>query len=182
MDRNHDGKINEEDKTMIGDPNPDYRLGFSFNMAYKGFDLSVTTQGAFGQQLFYGYRDYTTDALDHWRGEGTSDRFPRRATSATLTGTVSDIDIENGSYLKIQNVTLGYDFKKLFPRMPLQQARLYVSAQNLFTFTKYPGMDPEVGYGGGDYTTNSNNAWVSGIDIGSYPAARTFLVGVNLKY
>ena len=182
VDRNHDGKINEEDKTMIGDPNPDYRLGFSFNMAYKGFDLAVTTQGAFGQQLFYGYRDYTTDALDHWRGEGTSDRFPRRATSATLTGTVSDIDIENGSYLKIQNVTLGYDFKKLFPRMPLQQARLYVSAQNLFTFTKYPGMDPEVGYGGGDYTTNSNNAWVSGIDIGSYPAARTFLVGVNLKY
>ena len=182
VDRNHDGKINEEDKTMIGDPNPDYRLGFSFNMAYKGFDLSVTTQGAFGQQLFYGYRGNTTDALDHWRGEGTSDRFPRRATSATLTGTVSDIDIENGSYLKIQNVTLGYDFKKLFPRMPLQQARLYVSAQNLFTFTKYPGMDPEVGYGGGDYTTNSSNAWVSGIDIGSYPAARTFLVGVNLKY
>ena len=182
VDRNHDGKINEEDKTMIGDPNPDYRLGFSFNMAYKGFDLSVTTQGAFGQQLFYGYRSNTTDALDHWRGEGTSDRFPRSGTGATLTGNVSDIDIENGSYLRIQNVTLGYDFKKLFPRMPLQQARIYVSAQNLFTFTKYPGMDPEVGYGGGDYQTNSSNAWVSGIDVGSYPAARTFLVGVNLKY
>lgn len=66
--------------------------------------------------------------------------------------------------------------------MPLQQARIYVSAQNLFTFTKYPGMDPEVGYGGGDYTTNSTNSWVSGIDIGSYPSARTFLIGVNLKY
>lgn len=182
VDQNHDGAINEEDKTIIGDPNPDYRLGFSFNMSYKGFDLAVTTQGAFGQQLFYGYRSSTTDALDHWRGEGTSDRFPRSGTGAILTGNVSDIDIENGSYLKIQNVTLGYDFKKLFPRMPLQQARLYVSAQNLFTFTKYPGMDPEVGYGGGDYQTNSSNTWVSGIDIGSYPAARTFLVGVNLKY
>ena len=182
VDRKPDGVINEEDKTMIGDPNPDYRLGFSFNMSYKGFDLSVTTQGAFGQQLFYGYRGNTTDALDHWRGEGTSNRFPRSGTGATLAGNVSDIDIENGSYLKIQNVTLGYDFKKLFPRMPLQQARIYVSAQNLFTFTKYPGMDPEVGYGGGDYQTNSSNAWVSGIDVGSYPAARTFLVGVNLKY
>ena len=182
VDQNHDGIINEDDKTMIGDPNPDYRLGFSFNLGYKGFDLSVTTQGAFGQQLFYGYRGNTTDALDHWRGEGTNYRFPRKATSATLTGNVTDIDIENGSYLKIQNITLGYDFKKLFPQMPLQQARIYVSAQNLFTFTKYPGMDPEVGYGGGDYTTNSTNSWVSGIDIGSYPSARTFLIGVNLKY
>lgn len=182
VDQNHDGVINEDDKTMIGDPNPDYRLGFSFNLGYKGFDLSVTTQGAFGQQLFYGYRDNTTDALDHWRGEGTNYRFPRKATSAMLTGNVTDIDIENGSYLKIQNITLGYDFKKLFPRISLQQARIYVSAQNLFTFTKYPGMDPEVGYGGGDYSTNSNNAWVSGIDIGSYPSARTFLIGVNLKY
>lgn len=182
VDQNHDGVIDEDDKTMIGDPNPDYRLGFGFNLGYKGLDLSVTTQGAFGQQLFYGYRDNTTDALDHWRGEGTNYRFPRKATSAKLTGNVTDIDIENGSYLKIQNITLGYDFKKLFPNMPLQQARLYISAQNLFTFTKYPGMDPEVGYGGGDYTTNTSNAWVSGIDVGSYPSARTFLIGVNLKY
>jgi len=79
--------------------------------------------------------------------------------------------------LKISNVTLGYDFKKLFPKMPLTQARLYVTAQNLFTITKYSGMDPEIGSNAG---TSDN--WASGIDIGMYPSPRTFLVGVNLKF
>ena len=79
-------------------------------------------------------------------------------------------------------MTFVYAMIQLIPRMPLQQARIFVSAQNLLTFTTFQGLDPEVGYGGGDYQTNSSNAWVSGIDVGSYPAARTFLVGVNLKY
>ena len=77
--------------------------------------------------------------------------------------------------MKISNITLGYDFKKLFTQLPLQQARVYVTAQNLFTITGYSGMDPEIGYGDG-------NSWVSGIDMGFYPTPRTFLFGINLKF
>ena len=88
---------------------------------------------------------------------------------------LSDIFIEDGDYFRIQNITLGYDFKRLFPRIPLGQARLYVTAQNLATFTKYSGMDPEIGYG-------ADKSWVSGIDVGFYPSPRTYMVGVNLKF
>ncbi len=88
---------------------------------------------------------------------------------------ISDIYIEDADYLRIQNVTFGYDFKKLFPKMPLQQARLYVQVQNLYTFTGYSGLDPEVGYG-------FDKSWVTGIDLGSYPQPRTVLVGANIKF
>lgn len=183
-DRDHNGVIDDKDKTMIGDPHPDYRLGFSVNLAYKGFDFSVTANGAFGQQIAKSYRsfadgryqNYTTDIFGRWHGEGTSNKLPRLTDGSNVNFLqISDIYIENGDYLKIQNVTLGYDFKKLFPSMPLQQARLYVQAQNLFTITGYSGMDPEIGYG-------YDNSWVSGIDLGSYPQPRTILVGVNLKF
>jgi TonB-linked SusC/RagA family outer membrane protein len=177
VDLNHDGVINDNDKTNIGDPHPDFRLGFGFNIAYRGLDFSVTTQGAFGNKIFFAYRSYTTKALERWHGEGTSDRFPRLGTGAVMTTDLSDINLEKGDYLKIQNITLGYDFKRLLPKVPLQQLRLYVQAQNLYTFTGYPGMDPEVGFGG-----DTDHAWVSGIDIGSYPSPRTFLVGLSIKY
>ncbi len=77
--------------------------------------------------------------------------------------------------MKLRNLTVGYDFKNLFPKMPLAQARLYFTAQNLFTITGYSGMDPEIGYG-------DDKNWVSGIDLGFYPSPRTFMIGVNLKY
>ncbi len=181
IDLHKDGVIDENDKTMIGNPHPDFRLGLSANVAYKGFDFAVTTSGAFGHQLVYGYRNYTTDVFDHWTGEGTSNRFPRLGTGATLASDLSDIQLENGDFLKIQNLSVGYDFKQAFKRIPLQQLRLYVSAQNLYTFTKYPGMDPEVGFGGNN-AYGSGISWVSGIDIGSYPAPRTYLVGINVKF
>lgn len=183
-DTNNDGAITDADRCMIGDPHPDVTMGLSLNLGYKGFDLSVTTYGAFGGQIAKSYRsfadqplsNYTTDILERWHGEGTSNRIPRlTSTSSTNWLYVSDIFIEDGDYFRIQNVTLGYDFKKLFPRMPLGQARLYVAAQNLATFTKYSGMDPEIGYSGGD-------SWASGIDVGFYPSPRTYMVGVNLKF
>ena len=88
---------------------------------------------------------------------------------------ISDIYIENGDFFRISNVTLGYDFSHLIKGNWISKARLYVSAQNLFTFTKYSGMDPEIGYG-------FDEDWVSGIDLGYYPSARTFLVGVNIQF
>lgn len=182
MDLNHDGKINDDDKTMIGDPHPDWRIGFSLSAGWKGFDFAVTTAASLGQQIFYGSRSYTIDAFDRWHGEGTSSRFPRLSTSSQLVDQVSDIDIENGNYWKIQNITLGYDFKHIWKSCPLTQLRLYVTAQNLFTFTSYKGMDPEVGFGGTDRYGDNATSWVTGVDLGSYPAARTFLFGFNLKF
>ncbi|MDH6356602.1 TonB-dependent receptor [Parabacteroides sp. PF5-9] len=192
-DINGDNVIDEDDKTMIGNPNPDLTVGLSLNFGYKGFDLSVTGRGVFGHQIAKSYRsfadsplqNYTTDVFDRWHGEGTSNKMPRLTSgSHSNYQNVSDIWIEDADFFRLQNITLGYDFKKLFPKMVLGQARLYVSAQNLFTITGYSGMDPEVGYGGDtDSATSANHGrWARGIDLGFYPSARTYLVGVNLKF
>lgn len=187
VDVNGDGEISEADKTMIGDPNPDFRMGFSFNLGYKGFDFSVTTNGAFGQQVVKSYRQYlgdtrqnfTTDVYECWNGEGTSNTMPSiyKLETSESWKKFSDIFVEDASYLRVQNITLGYDFKKLFPKMPLEQARIYMSVLNAFTFTGYSGMDPEVGASG-----NDSYSWASGIDLGFYPSPRTYMVGVNLKF
>jgi len=184
VDANNDGEITPDDRTMIGNPHPDLTMGFSFNVGYKGLDLSVTTYGAFGQQIMKCYRDfvaspqnnYTTDIFNRWHGEGTSNRYPRLASaSSTNWGYLSDLYVEDGDYLKIKNVTLGYDFKRLLTKLPVQQLKLYVTAQNLYTFTGYSGMDPEIGYSAGD-------SWTKGIDLGFYPSARTYMVGLNIKF
>jgi TonB-linked SusC/RagA family outer membrane protein len=185
VDNDNNGTIDSGDRTMIGNPNPDLTMGLSFNAGWKAVDITITTFGAFGQQILKCYRDfsssplnnYTTDIFNRWHGEGTSNKYPRltSASSSNWT-TVSDLYIENGDYLKIQNITLGFDFKKAFPKLPFTQLRLYMTAQNLFTFTGYSGMDPEIGYGG------DSDGWASGIDLGYYPSARTFIMGLNIKF
>lgn len=184
VDTNGDGAITDDDKVMIGDPNPDYQANFSVNFGYKGFDLSLTAVGKFGHQIALSYRsfadsplqNYTTQIFERWHGEGTSDRLPRLTSgSHTNWQTISDIYIENGDYMKLQNLTFGYDLKNILPKLPFTQTRIYFTAQNLFTVTSYPGMDPEIGYG-------YDKSWVSGIDLGFYPSPRTYLVGINLKF
>lgn len=183
VDTNHDGLITEADKVQIGNPHPDVTIGFNLNMSYKGFDFSITGTGAFGHQIAKSYRsfvdqnqqNYTTDIFKRWHGEGTSNRLPRLTNGSHPNWSyISDIHIEDADYVKIQNVTLGYDFKKIWEKMPFSQARFYVTAQNLFTFTKYSGMDPEVGY--------AADSWASGIDLGFYPSPRTIIIGANLKF
>ncbi|PWG80974.1 SusC/RagA family TonB-linked outer membrane protein [Pararcticibacter amylolyticus] len=187
VDNNNDGVINIQDKTQIGSPLPDYRVGFSINLGYKGFDLSATASGAFGQQIARSYRkfgdsykdNYTTEVYNYWHGEGTSNRYPRlTAGNKTNWIEVSDIYIEDADYVKMQNITLGYDFKRLAPKMPFREFRVFLTAQNLFTITKYPGMDPEIGTSSDD----TNYGWASGIDIGFYPNPRTYLIGVGIKF
>jgi TonB-linked SusC/RagA family outer membrane protein len=191
-DTDKNGVIDDEDKTEIGNPHPDFTAGLNLSLSYKGFDLGVTANGAFGQQIAKSYRsfadserqNYTTDIFNRWYGEGTSNKWPR-LTPGTNTNWqyISDNYIEDGDYVKISNVTFGYDFKKAFANLPLQQVRLYVSAQNLYTFTNYSGMDPEVGYGyDGGNSQNDHSNWSSGIDLGFYPAPRTYLVGLNIKF
>lgn len=183
VDYNNDGTISDEDKTFIGNPHPDITYGVTVTLGYKGFDFSVTGYGVAGNQIAKSYRNYTdktfdnytTDILGRWHGEGTSDRLPAINGSSVNYGRVSDLYIEDGDYFRITNVTLGYDFRQLFESKFISQLRLYGSVQNLFTFTKYSGMDPEVGYGGGD-------SWTSGFDLGYYPGARTYMVGLNIKF
>src|SRR5690606_34477236 len=131
VDTNGDGIVSPEDKTMIGNPHPDVRIGFGLNFAYKGFDLSVSGKGAFGHQILKSYRshadnefhNYTTEILGRWTAEGTSSRIPRMTAGNTANRqNVSDLYIEDGDYIRVQDITLGYDFKKLFPSMPLGQA------------------------------------------------------------
>ena len=184
VDTNGDDQITENDRTMIGNPHPDYMLGLNISLSYKGFDFNINGAGALGQQIAKSYRsfadsplqNYTTDIFGRWTGEGTSNKLPRLTSgSHTNWQNISDIYIEDGDYFKIKNLTIGYDFKTILPNIPLGQVRLYFTAQNLYTFTGYSGMDPEIGYG-------YDKSWVSGIDLGYYPAPRTYLVGLNLKF
>lgn len=187
VDVNGDGVINAKDKTELGDPNANVTLGFGINVAYKGFDLSVTTYGAFGQQIARSYRkftdgqyeNYTTEVYSYWHGEGTSNKYPRLApgNQGVNWQQISDIYIENADYFRLQNLTIGYDFKNLWKNCPFQQLRLYVAAQNLFTITGYKGMDPECGT-----TSVGSDTWVTGVDVGNYPQPRTYMVGVNVKF
>jgi TonB-linked SusC/RagA family outer membrane protein len=186
QDLNGDGVINDKDKTEIGDPNPDYIYGLNFACDYNGFDFSVNASGVAGNQLVQSYRsqtdqyaNYTTEILDRWHGEGTSDRMPR-VTNQNINWQFSDLYIQEGAYLRISNITLGYDLAKLIKENNiLSQLRVYGSVQNAFTFTKYNGMDPEIGYG---LDNGATDKFSSGIDLGYYPRPRTFMVGVNVKF
>lgn len=186
QDVNGDGVIDANDRTEIGNPHPDFTLGFSFNVNFKGIELNVSTYGAFGHQILKCYRDYvaspmanyTTDIFQRWHGEGTSNKYPRVSSSVNSNwNRISDIYVENGDYFKLKNISLGYDFKRLFKNIPVSQLKLYVSAQNLFTITGYSGMDPEVGYGAG-----SSYSYAQGIDLGFYPSSRVYMIGTSIKF
>jgi hypothetical protein len=166
---------------MIGNPNPDFTFGFNIQLGYKGFDFSVQANGVAGNQIVQSYREqaasfpnYTTDILNRWHGEGTSDRLPRVNESNSNWVNFSDLYVHDGDFLRINNVTLGYDFSKLFKTKAVSQLRIYGSVLNAFTFTKYTGMDPEIGYG--------YNAWTTGVDLGYYPRPRTYMIGLNVKF
>ena len=189
-DYNGDGKIvfaegADCDRHEIGNPNPDIMLGINLGLNFKGFDFAVNGAGAFGQQIMKSYRsfsdapyqNYDTTILNRWVGQGTSGDQPHiSSTGSENVNWVSTRYMEDADYFKIKTVTLGYDFKNIWKGCPFQQLRLYVQAQNLYTFTKYTGLDPEVGNNAG------GNGWASGIDLGLYPPSRTYLVGASIKF
>lgn len=184
-DINQDGVIDEGDRVMLGNPNPDFELGIQLNAEYKGFYMNTTLAGKFGMQVMQSYRsfadrfdqNYTTQIFQRWHGEGTSNRWPRlSSTSNRNTNLISDIFMHDADYLRINNLTLGYDFSKFLTDVDfLSQLKVYATVNNLYTFTNYDGMDPEVGYDGG-------TGWGSGIDLGLYPQARTVMFGVNVTF
>lgn len=183
VDTDHNGTIDDNDKVDLGNGIPKFTFGFNLGMNYKNFDFAMTLSGAAGFKIANCYyrnwgnsmkSNYTTKFLERWHGEGTSTTIPRLTNDDKNWTNFSDLYLQDGSYLRIANITLGYDFSKLINLKAISQARLYVQVQNLYTFTGYDGMDPEVGYG--------DKAWMVGVDTGSYPHARSFIVGVNLKF
>ncbi|MBV7531477.1 TonB-dependent receptor [Chitinophaga sp. sic0106] len=185
VDRNGDGVIDAKDKTKVGSPLPTHTYGINLNASYKGFDLSILLNGVGGNQIVDGtraydrfYNNYTTDIFNRWHGEGTSNTTPRVTLGDEANGNYtkfSDLYVHNGAFMRVKSINLGYDLKSsLLKHSGLGQVRLYVSGLNLFTFTQYRGLDPEVGFG--------IDSWSSGTDLGYYPQARTLLVGLNVKF
>jgi TonB-dependent starch-binding outer membrane protein SusC len=182
VDVNGDNVINEDDRTMIGNPTPDWTLGFNGSLEYMNFDFSFLFTGAFGQQIFNGaqrqdlsYTNRPASELGRWTGDGTSDEIPRYTWKDVNNNyRVSDLYVENGSYLRLKNIQLGYTLpKKWLDRMKIGPWRFYVSAENLLTFTGYTGADPEIG---------AMSSFDIGIDRGVYPAARTFRFGTSISF
>ncbi len=186
-DYNGDGVITlDGDRHEIGDPNPDWTLGINLGFNWKGLDFSAAGSGAFGMQAMQCYRtallanqylNYTTEILNRWHGEGTSNTVPRLVVGSENNQWISTYYMQNADYFKLQNITLGYDFTYLWKNSPFQQLRFYAQLQNLCTITKYRGVDPEIGSNGG-----TDNSWARGIDTGLYPSARSFVIGVTIKY
>lgn len=180
VDLSGNGVIDDADYTMIGDPNPDYTFGLNFSAGYKGFDISVLASGVMGNQIFQAWRmpgaskaNWSAQVLNRWHGEGTSNTMPRVTEDGRNWAKISDLYIHDGDFLRINNLTLGYDLSRVVKKNYLSKVRLYASALNLYTFTKYNGMDPEIGYGEG---------FSSGTDFGYYPRPRTYMLGLNVKF
>lgn len=188
-DMNHDGMITDADRTKIGDPNPGFIGGMTNTLKYKGFDLSIFLQFSYGNDVFNGSRlfleslqggDNQLEAITRrWTKPGDITDIPRATSDpvkAAENKRVSSRFIEDGSYLRVKNLTLGYTFDKgLISKLHLSTLRLYFTTQNLFTFTWYTGLDPEVNYAGND------NA-IIGTDFFTYPQARSYNFGINLKF
>lgn len=179
-DVNGDGVVNLDDRTNIGKPIPDATMGINIQLNYKGFDFVGYGFASIGNDMIRNYERTLTDVnhlnyvLDRWTGEGTSNTVPRVTTGATANNVFSDYFVEDASYFRIQNVQLGYTVNPEFTKKAyITKLRVYVGANNLYTFTKYKGFDPGA---------SSGQPLASGIDYGFYPVSRTYLFGVNLNF
>ncbi|CAI2766543.1 SusC/RagA family TonB-linked outer membrane protein [Flavobacterium collinsii] len=179
-DTNGDGAITDDDKQFLGTNIPKYSFGFTVNLDYKNFDFMAFAQGAAGSKIFQGLRrldilnaNYQTSALGHWSGEGTSNDYPRLTNNDPNKNfsNMSDFYLENGNYLRLKIVQLGYTLPtNLSSKIGSDKVRFYLTGENLLTFTKYSGFDPEIG------------GQVYGVDKGVYPQARSILLGANVQF
>ena len=187
IDTNNDNKITSDDRTNIGNGTPDWSFGLNFDAEWKGFDLGVFLQGVSGVDVFDAtYRqdissgNYPTWVLQRWTGEGTSNTVPTIGDSKNWV--CSDMYIQDGSYLRLKNLTLGYTLpRSLTNRIGISRLRIYGRAENLVTWTKYWGFDPEIG-AGFDNNSQKHNTEFTGIDYGIYPQARTYTLGINVSF
>ena len=179
-DLNGDGEITTEDRTNLGDPIPELTMGMNFSFDYKNFDFNMYAFASIGNDIVRNYErnlaltNRPTYFLDRWTGPGTSNTFPRVTTGATGNTLFSDFYVEDGSFVRLQNVQVGYSFNpKDKSKIGVDKLRLYLSASNLFTLTKYKGYDP---------TASSGNPLGGGLDNGFYPSPKTFILGLNVNF
>ena len=179
VDVNKDGQITSDDRTNIGKPTPDWTFGFNFSAQWKGFDFNAFFQGVSGADVFDAtYRqdiasaNYPTWVLSRWTGEGTSNRVPILKMGDSKNWVISDLYVQDASYLRLKNISLGYTLPRyITQKVGVDRFRIFVRGENIITWTKYWGFDPEIG-------TSSTSM---GVDYGVYPQARTWTVGFNIS-
>ncbi|WP_194766862.1 SusC/RagA family TonB-linked outer membrane protein [Tamlana sp. I1] len=187
-DVNGDGVVDTSDKTIIGSPHPDFTFGFTNNFKYRQFDLSVFLQGSYGNDVMNLtrragtknaslYENQLVEAANYWTPTNTNTDIPRPIADLSNTNLlISSRYLEDGSYIRIQNVTLGYSLPlDILSKFKMSRFRIYGTAQNLVTFTNYSGYDPEIG-------AFNQSPLLAGIDNGRYPSPRTFSIGVNVEF
>jgi len=180
VDVNDNGEIDPDDRTIIGDPTPEWTYGFNVNAEWKGLDIVIFGQGVAGNEIYQALRRFdlrkanlTADALNRWTGEGTSNEFPRLTFDDTNKNfsRASDFFLKKGDFFRLKTLQLGYSLpRQIVDKIGFRKIRLYVSGNNLLTLTQYSGFDPEIG--GGSF----------GVDRGIYPQPRFYLVGVNATF
>ena len=189
-----DGLLNNNDKTIIGDPNPNFIFGFNNTFTYKGFDLNIFFQGSQGNDLYSwtiqeldrlaGNGNATTDALNRWTPSNTNTDFPKAATGRAYRP--STRFLYDGSYIRMKNISLGYNLPaSILSKARIRSLLIYISGQNLLTITDYPGFDPEVNYqssGGTSSDDIQDSNRNLGIDYGSYPNAKTYTMGFKIGF
>ena len=186
-DQNNDQVIDSKDLTFIGSPIPDFTFGLTNNFQYKSFDISLFLQGSVGSEIYNfmkwqlermntNYMNQSVDVVDRYTAENTDGALPRFTTTNTNNTAMSDRYVENGSYMRIQNLTVGYTLPaRISTKAYISNLRVWVSAQNLYTFSGYSGYDPEVG-------VYNNQITLMNVDMGHYPNPRTFSVGANVTF
>lgn len=186
VDLNGDGQINNDDRTILGSAQPDFTYGLNANFSYKGFDLTAFFLGVAGGKIYnadrmqgldptYPFNMYA-EAVNRWNGAGTSNTIPRMTTKRNnLNHRTSDLFLENADFTRLKNLTLGYTFDNtVSKKVGMDRLRLYVTGQNIFTITKYSGMDPELGIINGNLQFN--------VDYAQYPQARTWIFGATATF
>ncbi len=179
-DINSDGVIDSKDKTDLGNPIADYTMGLNLTLNYKNFDFVAYSYASLGNEMVRNYERTLANVnklnyvLDRWTGEGTSNTVPRVTTAATNNNVLSSYFVEDASFLRIQNIQLGYTLDKtVSDKMGISKLRIYTSVNNLYTFTKYRGFDP---------AASDGNPLGGGIDYGFYPTPKTFMFGINVNF
>lgn len=186
VDKNNDGELTEADKFVLGNANPDFAFGINNTLDYKSISLSVFIQGVYGNEVvnfnkfslesFDGNQNNSTAALERWTPENPSNVYPR-ANVAPRVNTLSDHQVEDGSYLRVKDITLSYDFSKLITKSGFKTSefKFFISVKNLITLTNYTGYDPEV-------NRFINNPRSFGADLGSYPTTKIYSTGLNIVF
>ncbi len=186
VDTSNDGILNEDDKVLLGNANPDFSFGFGTSLSYKNWDLSMFLQGVYGNEVanfnkfslesFDGLKNNSAVALERWTPTNPTNKYPRANADPRRSNTFSDTHVEDGSYMKLRDITLAYNFNNSkFKNSALSNAKIFASGKNLFVLTNYTGYDPEVNRFGEDPLR-------FGVDYGSYPTTKIFTIGFNVTF